>query len=532
MNRKIGNCIINDDFKAIEYKAYKVYLKGLLFIDGYKAGAESIGIMLDEFDDSLNIPFKKIRGAYSIVIECESKIYIFSDNSNQNCMFYSGNYISNRVDCLKDVLETTPMWNEQAVCEYLSLGKVLFDKTLIENIHILNSEQYAVFSDEKLRICDKNIGKIYGKSNGFNPIDFFKNVAYAIREENYVNALTGGYDSRLVTTQLSKWGDIFPMICSNTLNNSEAKVSSKVSKALNRELNIIEVAKPTLDEKCLYELLELNDLTPFDFKSNYIQMYFKKVMNRNKNVLFITGDGGVLHKDWEWLQDLPFYHKKKTNLARFYDQRIEFINYNSTLGKRLLKQYNEQKRNVIEGLENYIRETNTESYDCLYYYVTGNRRLFYNLTEANVGMYAPLTEFEYVQFSYHLPRNKRFFYNEIRRLTTEANKKVARIPTNYGTTASSEFVFIIRDVFFQGIDYTKKVIRLLGRKIFNKSFFVLDPMNWKFEELRKLEYARKALMYAQEKEYIDTSFTIDTIDITILCRIIHLFYIHETMYID
>ena len=239
-------------------------------------------------------------------------------------------------------------------------------------------------------------------------------------------------------------------------------------------------------------------MTPVDCAGNYIQSFFKKHLGEKNTILFLTGDGGALHKDWEWMQDLPFYHRRKTNLNRFYDQRIEFLKYNNYLGEKLCPVYTNQKKRILAHLKEYSRSINTESYDFLYYYISGNRRLYYNLHEFGVFMYAPLNEFEYVRYSYHLPRRKRFFYNQIRKLTTGANKQVARIPTNYATTASSEVRYLMRDVFLQGIDYSKKAIRMFGRKFFNRSFFVSAPFEWDIDDIRLLPYASEALSYAKK----------------------------------
>lgn len=531
--KRVGNCIIDENFSEICYKEYVIYLKGVFFIDGYRAGEESIRKLVDIYEQTLTIPFAKLRGAFSLVVDNGNTICIFTDNSNQNSMFYCNDFIASRFDSLLHVGKVNVRWDEVAVCEYLSLGKVLFDKTLVNEVSILNSEQYAIMCDGKIEIREKNIGKIYDElSTKFDPITFFEKVAYALQKEKYTNALTGGYDSRLVATQLSKWIEIYPLVCANSQKDIEKMVAEKVCHEMGKKLWTIEIPKPNFDEEWLKKLLEIDDMTPFDLEGNYIQFYFKRKMHEKTLDLFITGDGGVLHKDWEWMQDLPFYHKKHVNLDKFYDQRIEYINYKMELGERMLVYYNEQKKRIIESLKAYIQKTNTESYDCLYYYITGNRRLYYNLTEEKVRMYAPLNEFEYVQFSYHLPRRKRFFNNEIRRLTTEASKYIARIPTNYGTTASAEFVWWFRDIFFQCIEYIKKAIRMFGRKMFNRSFFVSKTIDWDANELRKLEFVQRAMEYAQQNDFISQNAKLENASLAILYRVVHLYYLHTKFQID
>ena len=175
--KRVGNCIIDENFSEICYKEYVIYLKGVFFIDGYRAGEESIRKLVDIYEQTLTIPFAKLRGAFSLVVDNGNTICIFTDNSNQNSMFYCNDFIASRFDSLLHVGKVNVRWDEVAVCEYLSLGKVLFDKTLVNEVSILNSEQYAIMCDGKIEIREKNIGKIYDElSTKFDPITFFENT--------------------------------------------------------------------------------------------------------------------------------------------------------------------------------------------------------------------------------------------------------------------------------------------------------------------------------------------------------------------
>lgn len=174
-----------------------------------------------------------------------------------------------------------------------------------------------------------------------------------------------------------------------------------------------------------------------------------------------------------------FYHRRKTNLNRLYDQRIDFLKYNNYLGEKLCPVYTNQKERILTHLKEYSRSINTESYDFLYYYISDIRQP------------SPLLQFTWIWCVYvctvkwiwicpvflSSTSPQTLFYNQIRKLTTGANKSTARIPTNYATTASSEVRYLMRDVFLQGIDYSKKAIRMFGRKFFNSSFFVSAPLS-------------------------------------------------------
>ena len=254
----------------------------------------------------------------------------------------------------------------------------------------------------------------------------------------------------------------------------------------------------------------------------------KKLMNEGYTVQ-ISGDGGVLHKDWEWMQDLPFYHKKHTNLKRFYHQRIAYELDAKFLGPALSPLFSTQEQRFIDQMKPYVKSINTQSYDALYYDVSTVRGAPYNVKRDGYVGYAPMDELETVKYSYHLPRRTRFFYNFLRRLTTNASPEIARIPTNYGTTASNETRYIVRDVFFQLADYARKAGRMLGRRFFHKTFFVRKSvMDWSLEkDLRELSTSGNALEWAKGKEWLSDSANVNNLRYSQLLAVVYLYLIHK-----
>lgn len=87
-------------------------------------------------------------------------------------------------------------------------------------------------------------------------------------------------------------------------NSPEEVVVHKVSLALEKNLDVVGIPFPDYTDRSLQLLLEEDDMTPVDCAGNYIQSFFKKHLSEKNITLFLTGDGGVLHKDWEWMQDL------------------------------------------------------------------------------------------------------------------------------------------------------------------------------------------------------------------------------------
>lgn len=343
--------------------------------------------------------------------------------------------------------------------------------------------------DNFFSLREKGITGIDGPSSINNPEEYFTSLAFAIQNEKVSLSLTGGYDSRTLFANLYKRIPLKIFISASSDDDLEPSIGRKIADIAGLPYTIYKTEKPELSEKFMLDQIEDQDgdcLQGMESVSR-INGFRHKLMNEGYT-LQISGDGGVLHKDWEWMQDLPFYHKKHTDIKRFYHQRIAFECDSKFLGPSLAGIYKTQEQRFIEQMKPYVKSINTQSYDSLYYDVSTVRSSLYNVKRNGYVSYAPMTELETVKYSYHLPRRTRFFYNFLRKLTTDANPKIARIPTDHLTTASSEVRYIIRDLFFQICDYGRKAIRMLGRKLFHKSFLVgRSQVSWTLEhELREL----------------------------------------------
>ena len=141
--------------------------------------------------------------------------------------------------------------------------------------------------------------------------------------------------------------------------------------------------------------------------------------------------------------------------------------------------------------------------------------------------YAPLLEIDLVRFSYALPRFERFFYNSMRKTISAENIKIARLTTNYGTTASSELRYLFRDCFYQTIEYARKAIRVVSRKFFNISILNNNVLDWSLEkEVRASQITKDAVTFAQKHKFIKTV-DISGLKYTELQRLIHIYWLAQ-----
>ncbi|MFZ2537862.1 MAG: hypothetical protein WAX04_03045, partial [Oscillospiraceae bacterium] len=345
-------------------------------------------------------------------------------------------------------------------------------------------------------------------------------------------SLTGGYDSRMVFACIKDQVPINVFISGDNESDPDIIFAKKAAQAGGQNLEVLKINKPQISENYLRELFEYAQGCVPLLNDGYLRIStFMKNRRANGYECYLSGDGGVLHKDWWWVQDLPFYRKKNVNLKRFYNQRIAYIDGSLPFGNELSRISDTIGDRFIHEFDQYIKPLNTQSYDSLYYNINGRKIVIqYSIHSKVIPSYAPLWELELVRYSYHLPRRKRFFYNSMRKITTTNSRSIARVPTVYGTTASDELVYILRDIFFQGIDYYKKAVRMLGRKFLNRSLFVSGPTTWSAEdEVRMLDISKRALEYCIDKEFIKQDTQLKTISYNTLGRMIQVYMLAEQM---
>lgn len=521
-----------DGFESFESNGNTYYYSGIIWMRGKKAGKESMQEVATIYEGCGTIPFIKIFGSFYCVIQRENgEIILFTDNSNMHCYYMGRKAIgTNYLEVIRE--NGANEFNNEALCELFVLGGVYFGKTLVHEIELTEFDKYYICSRGAIRVENKNIGGIDDKTSIIDVNVFLKEMAYALSDLKVTLSLTGGYDSRMIYACFKGYIPIDVFISGDNEKDADISCSRNVAKAAGSQIEIIKTLKPNITEEYIKSLFEYaQGIVPF-INDGYIRVSeFVKNRAEKGYDCYLTGDGGVMHKDWWWIQDIPFYKKKTVNFNKFYFQRIQYTRESVPWGIVLEEQQRLLREKIIKELMRFKMPSNTQTYDTLYFNVNGKKiSSNYSIHSNYICSYAPLWELDLVRYSYHLPRRKRFFYSSMRNITTKASKDIARVPTNYGTTASSEPLYICRDVFFQGIDYFKKACRMMSRKVFNKNFFVGNPVTWSAElDVRRLPIAQKALDYAIENGLIKDGIKLDDISYTLLGRLVQVFMLAQFM---
>lgn len=531
---------LNDNLKKIEYLHYEVFYQGVIFCRKLKTGEETIKYILNKYNRTDKISFKDIYGAFIIIIidKNTGKKLIFTDNSKMRSFYLGKNFISNSfLELIKYEKELN--YDMDNVAQFITLGVVYFGKTVFQEIKLTLSEKYYEIIEGKILEKDKEIGDIYNPLEKIKNIQdvnkFFDDISYAVKDLNVSFDITGGFDSRMVLCEMKDTVGKYGLFISGPKEAKDVMIADKISKLMKLKLNHFIQPEPKLSLEYLKSLFFYVDGV-FPIVSGEMREKefndFRKKLGYN---LRITGDGGVLHKDWWWIQDIPFYNKKLNEkkllklLSKFYDQRIAFLKTSTTIfSEDLKKAVEKQKQLFINKCTLLSRKINTETYDMLYFHLSGSKRsLTYNFSASKIDWYAPLWERELVRFSYHLPRIKRFNNNYQREIITMKNYEISKLITNYGVTSCSKLFYKLLDIPRYILDLSFRVLRMLQRKYFNRNaksdIDIYDP----FKEIYKMELFDKVIENAKIKNFLDKNISKEKIPKSIISSLVTLYFLGD-----
>lgn len=490
---------------------------GFIYVPGLTAGAASVRHIAEVWEQQGQPPFQEIRGSFSLFAHFDDRKVAFADNSGLHTIYVHRDAVSDSFLQLVSHLRergTAMSFQHAALAQSFSIGRILTDQTVIEGIEMLDKDEFVEVRDGRISIAGKNIPGIQEPRPGFTPSGFFDDLSTAVRADGAVScALTGGYDSRMVYAHLKNRVPVVPTLSGDRPITRDARTAIVAARAAGSELDFVVTGKPDVSAHAVERaFIDSDGATGFFSDSSLRLADYYRQLSRKGITLHLTGDGGVLHKDWEWIQDFPFYRKKSTNLKKFYAQRLAFNFDDTGAGPTIRRSLNEMRSVTLDQISRFIQSTNSQSYDMLYFHVNGRRTALYNAAIGGISLYAPLLERDFVAYSYALPRRLRFFNNNIRRLTTRENPRLARVRTVYGMTASSEKAAVARDAVFQLIDYARRFIRLVARRTLGRTPLLEDPTEWTLTpELQQAVEAKAAVQYCQALGLIDGSESAETL---------------------
>jgi hypothetical protein len=362
--------------------------------------------------------------------------------------------------------------DHQSLLNFLIFGSLNFDDTFHSGIKKRFSHQ--VYS------LDKRNGLTLEMPQSDNPLkteivnnsvesflEFFEDRISHLKNRRITLDLTGGIDSRLVASILHYYDVDFDAAFSlNSGDLKEAEIAKKVADILGVELHILE-SDASIDQEELSQLFKLSDGLWDYLGLKYLKQ--NQAWRKQQNYdLVITGVGGELYKDFWWQQDFPLYNKKQTDLKRLISMRMYPVKIKQEwLGEKIKLSLEYFWASFEERLKVHVKETNTKTYDQIYYHVRIKEQVSHlsHVTSNYLETYSPLLEPELLKIGYNLPRKRRFFNQFHREVITKVNAEVAKIETTEGNMTVSNK---ITDKWSDLGNYGQHKVKSLMKKINNQ----------------------------------------------------------------
>ena len=520
---EIGSFWENDD--------YACAWKGFLFIPGIQAGQPSAAYVvrsLAEENRTLPEALLPLKGTYLLAIRDKRRQanYILTDHSGLFKGYFTRHLIgTSYLELIRHLGFKVGDLSPEAVVEFLHLGNIHFNRTFTPGIEKIRHDEILTFDDDGAvqGIVKPLPGLEEQRSHSFQ--DFFQQLAASIRHENISLDLTGGFDSRLVACLLDHAGLDFEVSLSGGPTYGDFTIAREVAAALGKELQVTyhQVDEQKDDIASLFRSQDgLGDVLVF----HRLAQYHSERRQRGIT-LALSGAGGELYKDFWWLQDFPFYNTSQPNIPRLYDLRIEPLRFPHALFTNNLQELsNNFRKRMLETLARYSHESNTKTYDTIYYYfkiqeMTG--RFATNTINHYLNLYIPLLDPDLVAVGFNLPRRQRFFNLFHRSLLYRLNPQVANIRTTEGVTASLAPAALTRDITRYIGNKSKRALKKVSQRLWGQTRFQDNPDH---PDLRRAIFRRRLtdemLTSLKDHGIINPDLSKDEVNLRYLGRILTL----------
>ncbi|MFD2370812.1 asparagine synthase-related protein [Brevibacillus sp. GCM10020057] len=506
--------------KTWENERYFIGWRGFVFLLGVAAGIDSVAAFAEEMQMSgLLAAIRLLKGHFFMAVydKQTEAYYSFIDNSGAFEAFHMESIVSTSFLALarKSGYGKERM-SRETIIEFLNFGNVYYNRTLLDGIFKIDCNEIIVLSRQQKTVLSKGLESLDAPCPNVDVMEFFRLFGQSVKGLKVSADLTGGVDSRLVCVLLDHYGVDFETAISGMNGIQDVEVPKEVAVALHRQLFITEPCVDRL-EQSVPELFAwcdgMNDL----FKHYRTLPHHKSRAERGID-LVVSGIGGEFLKENMWVQDFPFYARKKANIRRFLRMRMLQIKCRSAYFAGEYRALNDSLEDrVVHKLQRYRLGTNTQTYDSIYYHfrmktVAGT---FISAASHLFGCYSPFLEYDLVRYGFHLKRRERFFNRYHRRLMTNLHAAAAKIRTaEGGISASYEKLEMLKDIGKYIRNRTRRVLKVAGRKLFQKTYLQESPEHPElFRKIRSLQVTRQAIAMLKREgilhEQLDMSEILD-----------------------
>jgi hypothetical protein len=455
------------DIRVLNTPEYEIAWLGFVYMDGVACGESSIRKFVAEIGADLAAVASKLKGVYFVAIRdrVKARTFAFVDCSAVYHAYVSAKLIGtsflevvSREQLRPDDLDP------EAVVEFLHFGNIYSGNTLFSQIRKIEADEIVESRvDGSIATYKKSIPDLSRRSHrSFEEI--LCSFARSVANEKVSVDLTGGIDSRLLAVALDYAGLKFEVALSGYREQEDVPIAEEVAKLLGRDFVLTPHSPQQTDWD---DLFAINDGL-FDLAKSDRSVQLQRDRVQRGITLAVSGAGGELYKDFWWLQDFPFYARRRPNLERLYDirffpGRLEY----RIFGPRYQASAASLRKRMIESWLPYRAGTNTETYDRIYYGEKMREFAGRFLTNSSkiLCVNAPYIDREMVSIGYNLARSKRFFNGFHRALITKYSPRIAATRTTEGgISASASPIYVSGDL----IKYVNNRLLRLKTKLYQR----------------------------------------------------------------
>ncbi|PIU40801.1 MAG: hypothetical protein COS99_08770 [Candidatus Omnitrophica bacterium CG07_land_8_20_14_0_80_42_15] len=502
--------------KTYKNDSFDVYWNGVIYIPGKPVGLPSI---IEFINKLLNQDIAEIcallYGVFFMVVQDKTRniTYAFIDNSGLFKAYFSTTEIS---DSFLDLIKRKAIGDISPECivEFLCFGNLYCNKTFFDDIKKIKDNEIMVLNSKGVfEVRDKKIGKISDESK-CEILSFLKNCCESFRDEQLSVDLTGGADTRFIAALLSYFGMNFEVAISGTEGNTDIKVALEVAKLLNRNIYVTQHTIDTLEQD-IEKLFIYNDGLANILTYHRVSQFQNDRLQRGVT-LGLSGAGGELFKDSWWLQDFPFYNSSRIRIERLFERCIRKTFFpHILLSERLADLSKGLERKFIDLLNLYRLNSNTQTYDNIYYHFRAQEAIGRFLTNTNnyfIPFYTPLLELDLARLSFNLKRRERFNNMFHRNWITFSNLKVARLKTNHGFTVSSRKADMLADFLHYLSDKQKRLVNKIIPKNPEKIILQDGPDNPQMiGRIRRMQITHELIGVLKKYGILNTALKIESV---------------------
>ncbi|WP_456378513.1 asparagine synthase-related protein [Lutibacter sp.] len=244
---------------------------------------------------------KNINGIFTILIKLNNQILIATDTTRKFPLFYTFKneclFISDDVLYLKNKFNINTI-NSQSEIEFKAAGYTLGNKTLLNTVFQIQSNEYIIF--EKNKIKTQGFFFLYTTNTAYDSSyalleektikvinNAFQRFILSLNNRTVVIPLSGGFDSRLIVALLKKY-NYKKVICFTygKQDSFEIENSKKTAKILNYKWLFVEYSKKIIENYVTSKTFkEYTHYTGKHSSMPFLQEYFAVKYLKENNLI-------------------------------------------------------------------------------------------------------------------------------------------------------------------------------------------------------------------------------------------------------